>query len=326
MASSHGPGRMPGGGLVPDVGAEDPEHPAVDRARGVEHLQARLTRLVDDCLATGLIAAMRAENRWPDVHRVEEISHESCNHEWLWSVDPNKGPVMSQEEYINAVRLRLGAGGLSEPVVCGNCGQATLDTSASHALCCARGPSTRGHNRVRDKTFELVSECDPSAETEPLGLIHSQPMLRPADILTSAAGSGRLAALDVGIVAPEARGAGGNCVAAMHATKLARYAPYQEELERANVKYEPMVWSAYGRPHANTLRIIQQLAKRAARRRGLQSASQIQRRACAKITVEIWRRAAIMVAVCLPQGTDEEAAEAEEPPLGLAEPPEVVAP
>ncbi len=180
---------------------------------------------------------------------------------------------------------------------------------------------------VRDRTFELVSECDPGAETEPLGLISSQPMLRPADILTSAAGSGRLAALDVGVVAPEARGAGTNCVEAMHATKLARYAPYQDELERANIKYEPMVWSAYGRPHANTLRIIRQLAKRAARRRGLPSGSQVERRACAKISLEIWRRAGRMVAACLPRGFDEESGEPEEElPFGRAEPPDVATP
>ncbi len=180
---------------------------------------------------------------------------------------------------------------------------------------------------VRDSTFALVSECDPSAETEPHGLIASHPMLRPADILTSAAGSGRLAALDVGIVSPEARGAGANCVAAMHATKLARYAPHQDELERANVKYEPMVWSAYGRPHANTLRLIRQLAKRAARRRGLLNAGQIERRARAKIGVEIWRRAARMVSACLPRGWEDEPGGVEnDTPPGKAEPPDVATP
>ncbi len=72
-------------------------------------------------------------------------------------------------------------------------------------------------------------------------------------------------------------------MAAMHATKLAGYAPHQDELERANVKYEPLVWSAYGRPHANTVSIIRRLAKRAARRRGLVNAGQIERRATPRL-------------------------------------------
>ena len=37
----------------------------------------------------------------------------------------------------------------------------------------------------------------------------------------------------------------------------------------ANIKDEPLGWSAYGRPHPTTVAIIRRLAKRAARRRGL---------------------------------------------------------
>ena len=85
--------------------------------------------------------------------------------------------------------------------------------------------------------------------------------------------SSPLAALDVGLVAPEASGAGLDCVAAMHARKQDRYLPHQAELERANVQYVPMVWSAFGRPHAQTSTSICQLAKKVARRRGLLNAS-----------------------------------------------------
>ena len=210
-ASTYGPSRPPGGGLVADAGDEDPEHPASSRASSIDHLQARLTALTDDCVAAGLLESLRIAHRWTDVRRIQEISDDNCSHEWLWALDPNKGPVLSHTEYLNAVRLRLGAGGLDDPVVCGNCDSATLDPSAAHALCCARGPSTTGHYQVRDKLFEVVCGCDPGAETEPLGLIASHPALRPADILTSAAISGRLAALDVGIVAPEASGSGLDC-------------------------------------------------------------------------------------------------------------------
>ncbi len=308
--------------MVPEAGDEDPEHPASNRDNSVGHLQARLTALTDDCVAEGLLESLRVARRWPDVTRIQEISHEDCSHEWLWYVDPNKGPVMSHSEYINAVRLRLSAGGLDDPVICGSCNTSTLDTSAAHALCCASGPSTRGHYRVCDKLHEVARACDAGAETEPVGLIASHPALRPADILTSAAISGRLAALDVGIVAPEASGAGLDCVAAMHARKQDRYLPHQAELERANVQYVPMVWSAFGRPHAQTSTIIRQLAKKVARRRGLLNASLFERRAHAKIGVEIWRRAARMVMACLPRAPDEELqGEGDQVDLGKAEPP-----
>ena len=60
--------------------------------------------------------------------------------------------------------------------------------------------SVVGHNAVRNELHAAASMCDPSAELEPLGLITSHPTLRPADVLTSAALPGRLAALDVGVL------------------------------------------------------------------------------------------------------------------------------
>ena len=110
----------------------------------------------------------------------------------------------------------------------------------------------------------------------------------------------------------------------MHRTKHSKYVMHTAELERANVQYEPMVWSAFGRPHPNTVLILKQLAKKGARRRGLLDPSQLERRAKAKIGVEIWRRAARMVMACLPRADEEEAEDAGEIPLGKSEPPDVV--
>eukprot|EP00973_Karenia_brevis_P055294 7688033-Karenia_brevis.AAC.1 len=69
------------------------------------------------------------------------------------------------------------------------------------------GPSVRGHNEVRDDVHCLALAADPASELEPPGLIASHPTLRPADVFTSAA-TGRLAALDIGIVSPDATGMG----------------------------------------------------------------------------------------------------------------------
>ena len=118
---------------------------------------------------------------------------------------------------MTAVRLRLGAAGPDSPAVCGRCGTALLDASAAHALCCAN--SVIGHNAVRDELHAAALPCDPSAEIEPLGLIPSRPTLRPADVFTSAALPGRLAALDVGVASPHAACAGGDCTESMVTTK-----------------------------------------------------------------------------------------------------------
>ena len=136
-------------------------------------------------------------------------SHPECNHEWLWQTAPGLGACFTPVEYVTAVRLRLGAAGPDEPAICGRCGGALLDASAAHALCCANG--VVGHNAVRDELHAAARPCDPSAEIEPLGLIPSHPTLRPADVLTSAALPGRLAALDVGVASPHAASAGDDC-------------------------------------------------------------------------------------------------------------------
>ena len=77
-----------------------------------------------------------------------------------------------------------------------------------------------GHNEVRDEIFRFAFAIDGTTELEPLGLVSSRPALRPADVLTGVPDpSGRLAALDVGIIAPQAQGAGADCVETMVARK-----------------------------------------------------------------------------------------------------------
>ena len=157
-----------------------------------------------------------------------------------------------------------------------------------------------GINAVRDEIFAMAKAVDGSAETEPMGLIPSHPALRPADILTSASGlTGRLAALDVGIISPAASGAGADCTEAMRLRKCRRIEPYADELEAQDVTYRPITFSCFGRPHADSWKVVQSLAKRTARRRGTEPHVEA-RGMMSRITHEIWRRAARMVLQCWP--------------------------
>ena len=140
---------------------------------------------------------------------------------------------------------------------------------------------------------------DPEAAHEPAGLIPSRPSLRPADIFTSAA-HGSLAALDIGVCSPEAAGAGLDCCAAMARRKQRTYAPFATELRQRGVRYQPLVWSSYGRAHVETLDTLQSLARAAARRRGIQDWRPLLQRTSAAISVELQRRLVGQIRRCLP--------------------------
>ena len=191
-----------GQGLVVEADEEDPEHPDAAGRTGTG-LQAQFAGIVDACLSEGLRAEHTTAESIPDLHHLDALGHKQCNHDWLWALSPNHRPTLQNDEFVEAVRLRLGAAGPEEPVPCRICKNGVLDTSGSHALCCSLGEATRGHNAVREQLHKVASGADPASETEPLGLIPSNPALRPADVFTSAAAPGRLSALDVGICSPE---------------------------------------------------------------------------------------------------------------------------
>ena len=204
-------------------------------------------------------------------------------------------------EFVSDVRLRLGCGGPVEPEVCGNCNSAIIGCNGAHGLLCVKGESTQGHNAIRDELHSMVVSVDRAAETEPEGLVVSHPQLRPADVLTGAFHNGRLAAVDVGVICPAASGAGLDCVRTMQDRKHARMQPFQEELMAGAVECRPFAVSCWGRLHPEAFQMLQNLAKRLARRVGTTSQRALFSRLLARITTEVMRRAARMVLRCLPQ-------------------------
>ena len=160
---------------------------------------------------------------------------------------------------------------------------------------------------MRDVVLGLAHLADPSSATETVGLVPSNPSLRPADILTSAALPGRMAALDIGITSPDGAGAGGDCCDAMFRRKRRDYQRYLHELEvEEGVSYRPMVWSAFGRAHPEADAMLESMALLAARRRGLLDHKLILRRVRAGIGVALVRRAVRMVLACVPHLASEE--------------------
>ena len=300
--------RRPGAGqgLVPDDEDEDNEHPDAGTATTTLHIQRKIFTAIDVRSRGQILANLRSEGDASGERRLRELRHKDNDHTWMWALSKHKGHVLQPEEYVEAIRIRLGVAGPSDPVPCHLCGGTFLDSAGAHAHCCSRAESTRGHNCVVRAVFDVAAQCDPNSEHEAQGLIPGT-LLRPADVLTGALGVG-LTALDIGISSPDATNAGDDCCAAMYAHKVDTYAPHAAALDRQNITYEPMVWSAYGRPHPHTTTILRTLATRLARRRGCSDAEWRYKRLRATMGVEVWRRGAKMVRSCWPGGgeTDDE--------------------
>ena len=286
--------------FIQPAGFEDHEH--VEQDHGLQH---EVARILDDSGADQLEDLLRQQGKWADVRRMAELRDSSVCHEWLWSLNPAHGDCIPQSEFATCVRLRVGADIIDEAMVCPRCCKCSLDPQCTHALCCAPGESTRGHNRVRDSALVLVHAADSSAAAEVPGIIPEAPALRPADIFSAVALPGHQAALDFGIVSPDASGSGDDCYESMYQRKLDNYAEHLDSLRRRGIIYIPLVFSCFGRAHPEASATLESIASRACRRHGLVDHRLLLRRAVAGITVQICRRAAAMVHACAPRVTPE---------------------
>ena len=206
---------------------------------------------------------------------------------------------MPPQEWTTALRLRLECCFAAAEMICGACGKHVLDRQAYHALCCAKGDSTRGHYRVRDALLVPFAAADPATACEVPGLVPSHPQLRPADILTRAAHPRLDTAVDVVVKSPSATGAGQDCTEAGKREKLDHYANVLHELEQQGIRYSPAVFSAFGRRHPDVTRMLNEAARRVARHRGCADPKKLARAWSRDLAVSVWMRAASMVHRCL---------------------------
>ena len=75
--------RRPGAGVVPDLGTEDPEHPAAPQGGGSMELQRDLVRVTDAAVACGLFQRAGTSGAWGDEQRLFDLSDSKCSHERL---------------------------------------------------------------------------------------------------------------------------------------------------------------------------------------------------------------------------------------------------
>ena len=113
-------------------------------------------------------------NSEEDFMRFKDLRDETVSSKWLWTVDPRSRLTLDSEAFIAATRLRLGANFTCQRIRCRLCNR-VLDINGSHALCCAPGEGTRGHNEIRDEVFQITNIADTTAEREVFGLLDTAP-------------------------------------------------------------------------------------------------------------------------------------------------------
>ena len=288
-----------GGGIVADVGVEDPEHPQ-GRKTGPKG-QRQLQRLLDACAANGLRQHFNRAGSGVDRARLEDLERLDTDHSWMWSAGAlGTAEAFEREEFNEAIRIRLGAGGTGEPTVCECCGDRVLDAAGAHASTCCTGEATVGHNLIKEVLRRYALLADPRTEIEPTNLVRSRPADRPADVLTTAAG--RLSALDVGVTSTATASAPGEDAAeAMWRRKRREREPIRAELEEAGIQYVPVVWTHHGRPHAQAKAVVRGISRAVARRHG-GGALAIERGIRCRIGTALARRVARMSLACMGRG------------------------
>ena len=70
-----------------------------------------------------------SEGSWAARMRLAELGDSSVDHTWLWRLNPRHGSTLEADEYVDAVRFRLGCAGPVEPITCAACNSGILDTA-----------------------------------------------------------------------------------------------------------------------------------------------------------------------------------------------------
>ena len=241
-----------------------------EKQLSIVNLQKQMGRLLDERCLEDLVEKLRAQGRYQCMRRLEEQRDRGVNHAWIWAIDPARWVMMSEQDYVMAVRVRLGCFLQPSSFLCAECG-AIADARGVHCECCAKAERTKGHYLAVRACMSYVLQADPAAQTEVQGLSEAQPDARPADFFTNAAVPNRDAAVDISIVSPEAGHAGADCVQTAFQKKRKKYKESIAEWEGTNITFQPMIWSHWGRPHHNTVMMMQHISSVIARRTGVQS-------------------------------------------------------
>ncbi|MDA8583742.1 hypothetical protein N9L68_05895 [bacterium] len=281
--------------LLAPAGMGGPEH---SESAPQPELQAQLCDLVARILPAEFEGLLRRRQDWSGLRLLADLRDPGTSHTWLWELANDRADVLLPGDFGTAFRLGLGADVYEQGGRCAWCGK-PLGREGRRALRCAPGEATRGNKWVRDTILCLASLADGAAATEASGLVPSAPRLRPADFLTTAA-FGRLVALDVGVACPDADGQAVTRAQPWPSGNLIPTSRIWRSWTSMGVAYRSLVWSSWGRSHADADSAVASVAAAAAQRLGAARPAALLARAQTATGVQLWHRAARMVAACSP--------------------------
>ena len=111
-----------------------------------EHLQRELAFAVEMAAMEPFLARVEQQDGRA-ARRLAELLDPGTCHEWLWKINPREGSRLCEWDFEICLATRLGADVVASDQLCKLCGE-DLDGTATHALCCAKAASTRGHYAV----------------------------------------------------------------------------------------------------------------------------------------------------------------------------------
>eukprot|EP00973_Karenia_brevis_P064465 8955978-Karenia_brevis.AAC.1 len=102
--------RRPGTGVqvLPDDEDEDDAHPDSSSGSTSLHIQKLIMRYTDQRRIAEARQSMNDRCDIPGLRRLDELQHKDQDHSWLWALSQHRGPTLTNCDYVEALRIRLG--------------------------------------------------------------------------------------------------------------------------------------------------------------------------------------------------------------------------
>ena len=85
--------RAPGAGLVMDAADEDDENPEAPVSSSIKHIQATLTKYLDEAVYYGIQQEYQRNGMDTHHRRLQELAADNVCHSWLWALTDKHGPT-----------------------------------------------------------------------------------------------------------------------------------------------------------------------------------------------------------------------------------------
>ena len=248
----------------------------------VGHNQHSASLKIDLALQTLLSETLSREGDAREIARFASVSLPGSHAgDWLTTVpSPSLGLLLKPQEFIAALRYRLGHPVYTRDGPCPACGQPS-DRLGDHSLNCAwQGERIARHNWLRDELFNAAVSASLGPTREGRALLPGEGG-KPADVFIPHWAGGKDVALDVTVVNPLqdalVQGAAttpGHALAIAHKRKLDKS---WEPCHLQGITFIPVAVESLGAWHKSAISEVKKLGCAKARQLGEEESVEVQR-------------------------------------------------